>query len=162
MNPCKCGYFGDSKIPCKCKDFEIENYRSKLSGPIIDRIDMHIHVLQINYENLKEKNVLSSADMRKDVLKIRDIQKSRFINDGIMLNSQMNGKLLDKYCKLDEEGNCIVKLAFEKGVLNARTYGKTLKVARTIADLDGQKNISINHITEALRFREDEFGKNNT
>lgn len=154
MNPCKCGYYGDKYKACKCTERELEAYRNKLSAPILERIDMSIDVIPIDYQLLKEEKSTSSKEMRDLVKQVRDIQKRRYESLKIDLNSQMGDEELRMFCSLDNETEEIVKLAFDRKIISPRTYKKVLRVARTIADLNHAKYIRKEHLCEALQFRE--------
>ncbi len=129
---------------------------AKISGPLLDRIDIHIEVNPIRYEDLENKNApasQSSAEMKTRVCAARAIQEKRFKNEGIFTNSQMSAAQIEKYCVLGEAENALLKAAFEKLGLSARAYNRILKVARTIADLDGSETISKRHLSEAIQYR---------
>lgn len=154
MNPCPCGYFGEGPNKCKCTPSQIIKYRNKLSGPIMDRIDLHVEVDGVNYEDLTDKNYAeSSEEIKKRVEKARNIQLKRFVNDKIFCNAKMNNEQIKKYCKLNDECEQVIKMAFDVYNMSARAYSRILKVARTIADLDGSENIEFEHIAEALQYR---------
>ena len=154
MNPCPCGYFGSKTHECTCTPAQITKYHSKLSGPLMDRIDLHISVSNVTYDDLASKSLAeSSSCVRERVNKARQIQLKRFEGSGIFSNSKMSGEMLKKYCALDSESETIIKDAFTKLNLSARAYTRILKVARTIADLAGEENISVNHVREALQYR---------
>jgi magnesium chelatase family protein len=127
---------------------------SKISGPLLDRIDIHIEVSPVKYEKLENDNKGEcSEDIKKRVDNARKIQSDRYKNFGIFSNSELTSNLIDKYCKLDENGKRILKIAFDKLGLSARAYGRILKVARTIADLEASENILSNHLAEAIQYR---------
>lgn len=152
-NPCPCGYFGSSK-KCICSNNSIKKYISKLSGPLLDRIDIQVKVSEVKYKCLKsDNNEEPSSVIRSRVEKVRAIQLNRFINDGIYTNSQLNSKLIKKYCSLTEELNVLLRKSFEKYGFSARAYSRVLKVARTIADMDGSENIQKKHLMEAVNYR---------
>ena len=154
MNPCKCGYFGDPEHECKCTPAQIEKYMSKISGPIMDRIDIHIKMNSVKFEELKSiKAGEKSEVIRERVNKARQIQLERFKNDGIYSNAQMNSVHIRKYCELGEAETQLLKVAFDKFALSARAYDKILKLARTIADLAGSENITSMHLSEAISYR---------
>lgn len=156
MNPCPCGYLGDSEKPCTCSEHQIKQYRSKLSGPLLDRIDIVIEVPRLNINELMTKDnsdAESSAQIRERVVNARNIQLDRYKDLGIYTNSQLTPKLIKKYCKLDEASACIVKDAVKKFNLSARAYDRLLKLARTIADLDASENIQVTHIAQAIQYR---------
>ncbi|HOJ42693.1 MAG TPA: YifB family Mg chelatase-like AAA ATPase [Syntrophorhabdaceae bacterium] len=154
MNPCPCGYFGDSRRACICSATQIRKYRSRVSGPLLDRIDIHIEVPPVSIRELSEnRQEESSFDIRKRVLKARQIQTMRFKDKVIVCNGQMTTKMLKKYCVLTEGGNRLLEKAIEKYGLSPRAYHKILKVARTIADLDEREFIEEPHILEAIQYR---------
>jgi len=154
MNPCPCGYYGSKRRECTCTIQQIRKYRSKISGPILDRIDIQIKVPEIDYDKLSEKEVdLSSSRMREMVNAAVEIQKRRFKDTGINFNSQMNEKMLKEHCKIDEKTHLLLKTALEKFGMSLRSYSKILKIARTIADLEASDNIRQSHIKEAISYR---------
>lgn len=153
MNPCPCGNYG-SENECHCSKTQISRYLSRISGPLLDRIDMHIEVSRVKYGELtvKEKSE-SSADVRKRVEAARKIQLERLKGTGLYTNSQLTGTLFEKYCTPDDEGAALLKLAFERMKLSARSYKRILMMARTIADLAGEETINKTHIAEAIQYR---------
>ena len=154
MNPCPCGYYGSKKHECSCTPNLIHKYLSKLSGPLMDRIDLHIEVDDVTYEDISGTvEEECSADIRQRVNKARDIQLKRFKGQKIYSNSKMSPPLTKQHCHLDPEAETILKNAFENLSLSARAYDKILKVARTIADLDGEENIGVAHLAEAIQYR---------
>ena len=154
MNPCPCGYYGSSKVKCKCSFAQIHKYFNKISGPLLDRIDLHVEVDSISYEELSSRELEeSSADIKKRVNQARFIQLERFKNTNIYSNSKMGQKELLKYCKLDSDCQQTIETAFRVLNLSARAYNRILKVARTIADLDNSENIKTIHIQEAIQYR---------
>ena len=154
MNPCPCGYYGSKEKECTCTPQMISKYMGKISGPLLDRIDIQIEVNPIKYEKLRNEELPeTSEEIKKRVNKARTIQRQRYINENIYSNSSLTPKLIAKYCKLDKESKKILELAFEKLGLSARAYGRILKVARTIADLVGTENIQKKHIAEAIQYR---------
>lgn len=154
MNPCPCGYYGSRINRCKCTQSKIQNYISKISGPLLDRIDLHIEVDQVTYDDLTaDKLAEDSATIRERVTKARAIQNQRFANTSIHSNATMDTSMTKKYCVLDDEGEKILKTAFENLHLSARAYTRILKVARTIADLANSTDILPEHITEAISYR---------
>lgn len=154
MNPCPCGYYGSSDKECTCNRNQITKYLSKISGPLLDRIDIHIEVNSIKYEKLKSEETLeSSNDIRKRVNRARKLQQERYKEDNIFSNSELTPKLINKYCKLGLEEKNLLENAFNKMGLSARAYGRILKVSRTIADLDGCESIGKKHIAEAIQYR---------
>lgn len=154
MNPCPCGYYGSSEKKCTCTKKSIQKYISKISGPLLDRIDIQVQVSPIKFNELNnEKREETSEEIRKRVNQARKIQLNRYKGLGIYTNSQLTPKLIEKYCKIDNQSKNILEKAFVSLGLSARAYGKILKVARTIADLEGIKNIQLKHITEAIQYR---------
>lgn len=155
MNPCPCGYLGDKEKPCTCSEYQINRYRSRLSGPLLDRIDLLVEVPRLKSDELLGANDNSepSAIIRERVIKARKLQTERYKNDGIFTNSELTPKLVKKYCKLDKETQQTLKLAAIKYQLSGRKYDRILKLARTIADLEGSDNINQNHIMQALQYR---------
>ena len=157
-NPCPCGFLGDSKRVCKCGVNQIANYQKKLSGPIMDRIDIHLTVPAVETEKLaidaEKVNCEDSITVRKRVIKARNIQKNRFEGlANIHTNSDMKNIHLKKFANLEDKANLLLKMAINKFGLSARTYFRLIKVSRTIADLDESDHILEKHIAEALQFR---------
>jgi len=156
-NPCPCGYYGDPKHECTCGDKKIKNYQSKLSGPILDRIDLHINVFPVEKDRLIndsfKKYEESSKIVREKVLSARNIQGQRFKNEKIFSNSEMSNSQIEKYCRIDNVSNKLLIQATEKFGLSTRAYFKLIKVARTIADIDGKNDIRLDHIAEAVQYR---------
>lgn len=154
MNPCPCGNFGSPDKECTCSQESISRYVNKISEPLLDRIDIHIDVQPVKYEKLeKRENIESSQEIRKRVNEARKIQLNRYKESGIYSNSELTPKLIEEYCQLNRKGKEILKKAFEKLGLSARAHGRILKVARTIADIDAKKEISPQHIAEAIQYR---------
>lgn len=153
MNPCPCGYLGSKEKECNCTQKQKENYRAKLSGPLLDRFDIHIQVPSVDYKKLETKNNETSEDIRERVNETRKIQLERYKDIGIFSNSELTPKLIEKYCMLDKESNKILNQFFEKLNLSARAYSKILKLARTIADMDKSENIQKEHLIEAIQYR---------
>lgn len=154
MNPCPCGYYGDGTDRCQCSQTMISKYLSRISGPMMDRIDMHIYVKAVNAEELVgDVEGESSSKIAGRVVAARNIQLERFKKDGIFTNSQMTPSLLAEYCDCGENGKTFLKKVIEKMNLSARAYSRVLKVARTIADLKSEKKISVEDIAEAVQFR---------
>ena len=156
MNPCPCGYYG-SNVPghtCSCPIANIQRYRSRISGPLLDRIDIHIEVPAVKYDELSGLPTGERSEkIRERVNQSRDTQLKRFEKEWIYSNSQMNPKQIRKYCELDSESKDLLKRAMEKMGLSARAYDRILKVSRTIADLERSENIKANHISEAVQYR---------
>ena len=155
MNPCPCGYLGDKEKQCTCSEFQINRYLSRLSGPLLDRIDLQIEVPKLSSEELLNSTAGEecSADIRKRVVLARKIQYERYKNDGILTNSELTPKLIKKYCKIDKATETIFKTAIVKYQLSGRKYDRILKLARTIADLENSQDIKQNHIMQALQYR---------
>ena len=156
MNPCPCGYYGDEEKTCQCGAHEIARYQRKLSGPLLDRIDIQIKVPRVKIEELsKEKESDESDAVREQVLNARLIQARRFtdIIPRIYTNAEMPSKLADKVVQLDDAGKQFVKRMLEKSFISARGYYRMLKTARTIADLEGSDKVTNNHLSEAFQYR---------
>ena len=155
MNPCPCGFLGDNKKQCTCSEFQINRYRARLSGPLLDRIDIQIKVQRLSDDELLSANqeAESSEEIRTRVISARKIQLERYKNDGILTNSELNSKLMKKYCKIDDSSKQFLKNAINQFNLSARAYDRLLKISRTIADLENSKDITINHIAQALQLR---------
>ncbi len=154
MNPCPCGYFGHPTKSCTCSPGAIARYLAKVSGPMLDRMDIHVEVPPVDFENLSsEENLETSAEIRKRVNKARCIQQERYKNKNIVCNSSIPAHILHKSCPMTESAKNILKSAFEKMGLSARGYDKILKIARTIADLEGSEMIDVQHIAEAVQYR---------
>jgi magnesium chelatase family protein len=154
MNPCPCGYLGDAKHQCTCTYAQIQRYRAKVSGPLLDRIDLHIEVPAVNYQDLKQPfQGETSAEIRKRVEAARKIQLKRLQGTGIYCNAQMTPKMVNEFCNLDAAGHNLLETAMERLGLSARAYTRILKIARTIADLEAEKNILPHHIAEAIQYR---------
>ena len=155
MNPCPCGYLGDVEKQCTCTEPQIQRYRSRLSGPLLDRIDMIIDVPRLTADELLNIDETSetSAQIRERVVKARKIQSARYIADGIFTNSELSANLIERYCILDDYAQTIMRTAAVKYKLSGRKYSRVLKLARTIADLNGEDNISSAHISQALQYR---------
>lgn len=160
MNPCPCGYFSDPKHECRCSFHQIQRYRSKISGPLLDRIDIHVEVPAVPYKDLMdESNAESSTQIRKRVEAARRIQSQRFSRTKIYCNAQMSGRHLKKHCRIDAASNRLLEAAIDKLGLSARAYNRILKIARTIADLDGKTDIQVDQISEAVQYRNLDRGK---
>lgn len=154
MNPCPCGFYGSIDKECTCSKESISRYMGKISGPLLDRIDIQIEVTPVKYQKLENSsNQIKSEDIRKRVNKARRIQIARYKDYEIYSNSELTPKLTEKYCKLDVNSKKIMQEAFEKLGLSARAYERILKLARTIADLDEKENIEAKHIAEAIQYR---------
>ena len=154
MNPCKCGFWGDASRKCTCTPNQVNQYRSRISGPLLDRIDIQVEVASVNYDDLSssEKGE-TSAQIKERVNRTRKIQLERYKGRNIYSNSQLTAGMLDEFCHLGEEENNILRAAFDNLGLSARAHSRILKVARTIADLEGSENIKVPHIAEAIQYR---------
>ena len=155
MNPCPCGFLGDKEKDCTCSDFQIQRYRSRLSGPLLDRIDLIINVPRLTTEELVNTKTESepSIKIRERVIKARKIQAKRYEKEGIFTNSELSSKQIKKYCKLDEKTSEFLKIAAQKYQLSGRKFDRILKLSRTIADLNDSENITLEHVTLALQYR---------
>lgn len=153
MNPCPCGYYGSEVRECKCSEIAIKKYLSKISGPLLDRIDIQVEVPQIKYDKINDTEIETSAQIKKRVNIARKIQIERYKDDNIYCNDSLTPKLMKKYCNLDDETSKLLKKAFNNLKLSMRAYGRIIKVARTIADLDLSKDIKKKHIAEAIDYR---------
>ena len=154
MNPCPCGYYGSKTKECTCSPQAISNYMGKISGPLLDRIDICVEVNDVEYNKLNEHGPIESSEIvRKRVNMARKIQTERYKKYSIFSNSELTPKLMEHFCFLDEKCQGILKNAFEKLKLSARAYGRILKLARTIADLDNKDKIEVNNIAEAIQYR---------
>ena len=156
MNPCPCGFLGDKEKKCTCGEYQIKKYRSRLSGPLLDRIDLQIEVPRLTVEELTNYNdtqAESSSEIKKRVIKAREIQAERYKGYGILTNSQLTPKLVKKFCKMTEDCEPVLKMAISKFQLSGRAYDRLLKITRTIADLANDDIISSKHIAQALQFR---------
>jgi magnesium chelatase family protein len=154
MNPCPCGYYSDPHHECSCNVSQIQRYRAKISGPLLDRIDIHIEVPALRYKELSSKREGEPSHVvRKRVNNCRKIQLERFKGTKIYCNAQMTQKLLKKYCQIDSSSHQILQMAIDKLGLSARAYTRILKISRTIADLNNEENILTHHISEAIQYR---------
>lgn len=154
MNPCPCGYLNDKEKECLCSKQQTMNYAKKISGPILDRIDLHIDVPRLKFDKLTSNNLgETSNDIKKRIIRARNIQTQRFKSLPFITNSEMSSEAVKKYCKIDEVGSQLLKNAVEKLFLSARAYFRILKLARTIADLDGAVDITPAHLAEAIQYR---------
>ena len=154
MNPCPCGYYGDKVRECRCTPLEIKKYYSKISGPMLDRIDIQIEVPSLKYREMSSECACeSSAEIRKRVLLGRDMQKERFMGEHFPANASMDGKSIRKHCQLDPESKKLMETAISRLGLSVRAHDRILKVARTIADLEATERIKIQHLSEAIQYR---------
>ena len=164
MNPCPCGNYNHPTIPCTCGQGVVQKYLNKVSGPLMDRIDIHVEVVPVSHEELASQAPVEKSDqIRARVVAARGIQKKRFQNyPGLFANAQMSSRQVRKYCAVTPAGKALLKVAMERLGLSARAYDRILKVARTIADLDNSENIQTEHLAEAINFRSldrDSWGK---
>jgi magnesium chelatase family protein len=154
MNPCPCGYYADPSNECSCTVPQIQRYRSKISGPLMDRIDIHIEVPSVrSREMMGRAEGEPSSGIRERVNRARAIQEERFAGKRIHSNARMGTRLLKEFCGLDEEGRGLLEKAMDRLGLSPRAYTKILRVARSIADLDGEKDVRAPHIAEAIQYR---------
>ena len=154
MNPCRCGFYGSQIRECTCSPNEIKKYQSRISGPLMDRIDIHIEVPSVKHEDLlNNEEGESSEKIRERVINARERQLKRFYKSNIYCNAQMNEKMINKYCKLDRKCLKLLETAIKRMGFSARAYSRIIKVARTVADLDNSANITSNHILEAIQYR---------
>lgn len=154
MNPCPCGFYGSKEKECTCSNQAIQKYMGKISGPLLDRIDIQVEVTPVPYEKLENDELVeNSKQIKERVDKARNIQSKRYQKSEIYSNSQLTPQLIEKYCKLDKKGKQLLQKAFDSLGLSARAHGRILKVARTIADLEEKEKIEVSHIAEAIQYR---------
>jgi magnesium chelatase family protein len=154
QNPCPCGYYGDPLKECTCSATTVSRYQKRISGPLLDRIDIHIEVPRVNYEKLSSDRLGEPSDaIRARVQSARQRQLERFSGTNIICNADMRVAEVRKFCKLDETGDSLVRAAMSQLNLSARAYHRILKLARTIADLAGSEQIQTPHLAEALQYR---------
>ncbi|MGN1081271.1 MAG: YifB family Mg chelatase-like AAA ATPase, partial [Acutalibacteraceae bacterium] len=154
MNPCPCGYYGHPNKKCICSDNAVRKYLNRISGPLLDRIDLHIEVSPVRFDELDNKNPEEkSSAIKERVNKARDIQMKRYAGRGILSNSELKPDMLNEFCTMTDDAKFILKTAFERLGLSARAYDRILKVSRTIADLDSSDIIQVKHISEAIQYR---------
>ena len=154
MNPCPCGFFGDPKRRCTCSEQKIRRYLNRISGPLLDRFDIHVEVPAVEFEELRAKETSeSSAEIKKRVNKAREIQQRRFDGSSTTCNAKINAAQFERYCIIDKDAEAELKNAFEMLGFTARAYDRVLKVARTIADLEGEEIIQSRHVLEAIQYR---------
>jgi magnesium chelatase family protein len=154
-NPCQCGFFGDPKRECRCSLVQVQRYRDRISGPLLDRIDIHLEVPAVEFREIASKEQAeSSASVRERIELVRARQAERFSRSGkIRCNARMTSKLIRAHCQLDEAGEGMLRMAMQEINLSARAYDRILKVSRTIADLAGAEQIAAEHVGEAIQYR---------
>ena len=154
MNPCPCGNYGNPIKRCTCTPYQRENYWKKLSGPLLDRIDIEIEMLPVEFEKMTSKEKGESSKVMKERVNIaREVQRKRYENVGIYSNAEMTPAMITKFCSLSQEAQKMLQISFEKLGLSARAYEKVMKVSRTIADIEGTKNVEVSHVAEAIQYR---------
>src|SRR5688500_17488544 len=155
MNPCPCGYLGDPMRECRCQASTIQRYQKRISGPLLDRIDIHIEVPRVEYEKLSDQRLgETSLAIRARVERARKVQRERFREvKGVACNAEMRPAEIRQYCELDAAGQALIKAAMRQMHLSARAYHRILKLARTIADLAGSERIEAAHLAEAVQYR---------
>jgi len=154
MNPCPCGFFTDTKKECHCSPIQIQRYLSKISGPLLDRIDLHLDVPSLpSSDLLSSQPSETSQNIKKRIIAAHSQQQKRFIDTSIVANSHMNHRQIKQFCALNDEGKKLLKMAIDELGLSARAYDKVLKVARTIADLASEEHLLPEHIAEAIQYR---------
>lgn len=159
MNPCKCGWYGDPSGRCTCSQMAVENYRSRISGPLLDRIDIIVEVPAVHFEELRRREPAEpSAKVKERVNAARRVQTRRFAGSGIQSNARMTGSMMRSFCELDDVCAALMKQAFDKMGLTARSYDRILRVARTVADLEGSEKIEPQHLAEAIGYRAVKMG----
>ena len=154
MNPCRCGWYGHPSGRCTCTESQVKKYAERISGPMLDRMDLHVNVPSVEYEAMRRREQAEdSATIRARVNAAREIQKKRFEGTDVLCNTQMEPAMVGKYCKLDAAGEKLLKGAFDRLGLTARSHDRLLRVARTIADLEGAESIEAAHLAEAIQYR---------
>jgi len=155
MNPCPCGFYGDPRRPCTCTPHQINTYRARISGPLLDRIDLQIQVPAVRFQEMAapEEGHPGSREMRFKVLKAREVQRTRFARSRVFANAHMTARQVKEYCPLTPEIRRLLETAMEKLALSARAYSRILKIARTIADLEGEPGLAPAHVAEAIQYR---------
>jgi len=154
MNPCPCGFLGDPRRQCTCNSLQIQRYRSKISGPLLDRIDMHLEVPSVPYKDLLGTvDEESSGCILERVEKARKFQTERFHDEPIYANAGMSSRHIRKYCKVDEQSNTLLEQAMDRFGMSARALARILKISRTVADLAGRPEITFDHVAEAVQYR---------
>ena len=154
MNPCPCGFFGDTLKPCSCAQSAVQKYLQRISGPLLDRIDIHIEVPRLKHDELTAPPAGESSDaIRARVEKARAIQTERFIGTDLFCNAHMGARQIHKYCAISEDARSLLRAAITQMSLSARAYDRILKLSRTIADLAADETIGIAHVAEAVQYR---------
>jgi len=155
MNPCPCGYYNHPEKECVCSPGVVKSYLNRISGPLMDRIDLHVEVTPVPFKDLSESPPgEKSNDVRKRVIQARKVQEIRFSeHQKVYNNSQMSARDVNQFCSLDDTGRNLLKTAMEKLSLSARAYDRIIKVSRTIADLEGAESIKTEHLAEAIQYR---------
>ena len=154
MNPCPCGYFGERNHPCRCTPQQIRQYQGKISGPLLDRIDIHVEVPSVRYRDLTARETgESSAAIKERIERGREIQRRRFAGNETPFNARLNDRQVRTHCRIDEESRQLIEMAVDRLGLSARAHTRILKVARTISDLEGSPEIRPSHVAEAIQYR---------
>jgi magnesium chelatase family protein len=155
MNPCPCGYFADLKRECRCGPVQVQRYRQRISGPLLDRIDLHIEVPAVEYRDVASERIEeTSAAIRDRIVQGRQRQQERFRNEGkVNCNARLSTRQLKQHCKLGQDSQDLIRVAMSELNLSARAYDRILKVSRTIADLDQKAEIAPEHVSEAIQYR---------
>ena len=160
MNPCRCGWYGHPSGKCTCSPQQVESYMRRISGPLLDRIDMHVEVPSVSYEAMRRKSAPeTSAQIRIRVNAAREVQKARFAGTNVTCNAYMTADMMARYCALDEAGDKMMAAAFDRLGLTGRSHDRILRLARTIADLEGAESIAVEHLAEAIQYRSSEMLK---
>ena len=154
MNPCPCGFYSHPDKACRCTSYQVQRYLNKVSGPLLDRIDIHAEVAPVRFDEVRGPVTgKPSAVIRENVKTARRVQEDRYRDEAFNTNSGLDGRTLDRYCALDKPSAVLLKAAMEEMRFSARAYSRILKVARTIADMAGSENIAEQHISEAIQYR---------
>ena len=154
MNPCPCGFHGDPKRQCRCTPQQVEKYRERISGPVLDRIDLHVEAPAVAFDELRStERTEPSAEIRERVVQVREIQRARFGEGKVRINSRMGSQQVRKFCALTTDAENLLRMALDSLNLSARAHDRILKVARTIADLGEAESIAPDHIAEAIQYR---------